>query len=370
MVSEAFGGIATYSQVLLKALNENFKVEAYPIWIDNRNNDSRDELEEFLPDNGTILRAERFIDYNELFRTIESDPSEIIHFQFDTSLFSSEIHFWELLCRIKESTGKKIVITMHSVFTDRTFVNHIRKCLRKVDCLIVHQENCRKFLLSEGIDSSKITVIPHGTPVSDFHFSEQGLFKTNRFKIAMTGFLKKSKAFHKAISSLIYNSNLEIIVAGLVKEKEVIQAIERLQKSRETKAIIRLIPRYLTDQELHSLIHEANCVIQPYSQEYYSSSGILHLAAGMGKVLLLSPSPKFKELTSRIPFCEVRDNDYMKRVEKLRTSSELVSEIEREIRSFARETEWSIVASKTHSLYERIASNSITIPHGRLTVVG
>ncbi len=78
-------------------------------------------------------------------------------------------------------------------------------------------------------------------------------FKKEYFKIAMVGFLTKNKAFEQALSSIITKSDLEIIVAGMVKDNEVLRQIKLLQQKAKAKATLTIIPRFLTDHEFFAL---------------------------------------------------------------------------------------------------------------------
>jgi glycosyltransferase involved in cell wall biosynthesis len=206
-----------------------------------------------------------------------------------------------------------------------------------INTFIVHQENAKNFLISKGMDPSKIIIIQHGSPIIKPTSYKMHFFKRDTFKIAMVGFLKKTKAFGKVLSSLITKEDLEIIVAGMVKDYEVIRQIEQLKQ--KAKATLTVIPRFLKDQELIALM---------------GSAGILHLAAGMKKIVLVSSSPKFRELTKKIPFCNVKSGNYLKHIEVLQNSPEIVTQLRQKIASFARDTSWPIIAKKTFKLYKSV----------------
>ncbi|MHA2495786.1 MAG: glycosyltransferase [Candidatus Hodarchaeales archaeon] len=355
LVTEAFGGIATYSKLLLQAVNNIKRIKASALWLFTPQEYQDEKIEGYLPFAGTFLKLANSHQFKDpLIRKLKQDPSDIVHFQYDVSIFPSRKGFIELLEYIRKKTTKKVIITLHSIYVDLPSVRMNNDCLELVDAFLVHQENAKDFLVSKGLDHSKIFVIPHGTAIFRLPPEKKGFFKTEAFKIAMIGFLKKSKAFEKALSSLSDKKGLEIIVAGMVKEPEVVQQITRLQQ--QAKAIVTLIPQFLTDQELAALISEADCLIQPYEQEYFSSSGILHLSAGMNKIILVSSCPKFRELTQRIPFCEVKDKNYGKHIDTLRNSPGLAAKLRKEIKLFAHETSWPIVAEKTVALYQSVLS--------------
>ncbi|MHA2226095.1 MAG: glycosyltransferase [Candidatus Hodarchaeales archaeon] len=357
LITEAFGGIATYSEFLVQEFNKIQRIKTRVIWLFNPQNYIKDNIRKFIPQTRTVLNLPSPHNFKDpLMEKIIQDPSEIIHFQYEMSIFPSRNLFFKLLGEIRRQTSKKIVITLHSIYIDPPFIETINDCLLFTDAYIVHQKNAKNFLISKGIDPNKIVVIPHGSAIIKLIPNEIPFFKKNLFKIAMVGFLKKTKAFEEALSSIIAKKDLEIIIAGMVKENEVVRHITRLQQ--KSKATLTIIPRFLTDQELIALITGADCVILPYDQNYYSSSGILHLAAGLGKIVLVSSSPKFRELSEKIPFCNVKNGNYLKYIEVLQNSPEKMTQLSQKMTLFARETSWPIVAKKTIKLYQKILTKT------------
>ncbi len=357
LITEAFGGIATYSEFLIQELNKIQKIKTRTIWLFNPQNYQKENIRKFIPQARTVLNLPSSHNFKDpLMKIIRQDPSDIIHFQYDMSIFPSRNLFLKLLGEIRRQTSKKIIITLHSIYIDPPFIEMIIDCSKFTDAYIVHQENAKNFLLSKGMDPGKIIVIPHGSAIIKPIPNKMHFFKKKLFKIAMVGFLKKTKAFEEALSSIITKKDLEIIIAGMVKNSEVVRHITRLQQ--KAKATLTIIPRFLTDQELTALITGADCVILPYDQNYFSASGILHLAAGLGKIVLVSSSPKFRELSEKIPFCNVKNGNYLKYIEVLQNSPEIMTQLSQKMVLFARETSWPIVAKKTIKLYQNILTKT------------
>ena len=353
VISEAFGGISSYTQYLLNELNSDNLIKTNAIWLHNSQIKLEGNILQTFIQNGTILNLSspnQF--YHPLRRALLESSSDIIHFQYDTSFFPSHDTFLRLLAEFSSKCERKIVVTLHSVNIDSHSIQFLKNAAELVDRYIVHQSNAKTFLISEGVDSTKIVVIPHGTPVIKSLPKEMGFFKTDLFKIALTGFLKTIKAFDKALSSIINSKDLEIILAGMVKDTEAIRLINNLRRNGE--APFTLILRFLHPPELFALIAAADCIILPYQQDYYSSSGILHLAASLHKPVLVSSSPKFKEITSRIPLCEVTDLNYLKAIQTIRDTA-VINRITKKMAQFAKETSWPAIAEKTIELYKELA---------------
>lgn len=357
LITEAFGGIATYSEFLTQELNKIQRIKTRTIWLFYPQNYTKENIRKFIPQNKTVLNLPSSHNFKDpLMKIFRQDLSEIIHFQYEMSIFPSRNLFLKLLGEIRRQTSKKIVITLHSIYIDPPFIEMIIDCSKFTDAYIVHQENAKNFLISKGMNPSKIFVIPHGSAILEPPPNKMLFFKKKFFKIAMVGFLKKTKAFEEALSSIITKKDLEIIIAGMIKENEVVRHFTQLQQ--KAKATLTIIPRFFTDQEIITLITEADCIILPYDQNYYSASGILHLAAGLGKIVLVSSSPKFRELSEKIPFCNVKNGNYLKHIEMLQNSPEMVTKLSQKMALFARDTSWSIVAKKTFNLYQNILTRT------------
>ncbi|MFW9853927.1 MAG: glycosyltransferase [Candidatus Thorarchaeota archaeon] len=353
LISEAFGGIATYSEQLTREFNKTQGIETTTVWLFNHQKDQGENIRKLIPQARTILSLRSPKKFKDpLMQVISQDSSDIIHFQHDISIFPSRDNFLALLREIRSQTRKKTVITLHSVYTEPSFLELLRDVLLLSDAYIVHQENAKDFLLSKGMDPEKIFVIPHGSTRTESKPKRMCFFEGKSFKIAMVGFLKKTKGFEEALSSIITKKDLEIVIAGMIKDIELVRHITELRG--KANATMTIIPRFLTDQELIALITEADCIILPYNQNYFSASGILHLAIGLGKIVLVSSSPKFKELTERIPFCNVKNGNYLKHIEVLQTSPEMKNQLSQKLALFAKDTSWSLVARKTIRLYQKV----------------
>ncbi|MFW9780516.1 MAG: glycosyltransferase [Candidatus Heimdallarchaeota archaeon] len=353
LISEAFGGIATYSEQLIREFNKTQGIETRTVWLFNQQNDQGENIRKFIPQARTILSLRNPKKFKDpLMQIISQDSSDIIHFQHDMNIFPSRDNFLALLREIRSQTRKKAVITLHSVYTEPSFLELLRDVLLLSDAYIVHQENAKDFLRSKGMDPEKIFVIPHGSTRIESQPKRMCFFEGKSFKIAMVGFLKRTKGFEEVLSSIITKKDLEIVIAGMIKEVEVVRHITELRG--EANATMTIIPRFLTDQELIALITEADCIILPYNQNYFSASGILHLAIGLGKIVLVSSSPKFKELTERIPFCNVKNGNYLKHIEVLQTSPEMKTQLSQKLALFAKDTSWPLVARKTIRLYQKV----------------
>jgi glycosyltransferase involved in cell wall biosynthesis len=356
-ISEAFGGISVYTDYLMKALEKKFSITPVGVWLSSSSKEIVPKIEKTISFQEFISEIPN-VDHlkDKLINLIKNIPSQLIHIQYEKSFFPSDELFLEFLINIHKSTTKKIIVTFHSIYIDPFFIQMFRKWAEFIDTIVVHQENAKHFLISQGLDPEKIITIPHGTPSQNIVQKKNRFFKTNLFKILMVGILKKTKGFDKALRSLISDKTLEIIVSGWFRdlnESEFIQELYSIQD--KSSATLSIIPQYLKHEELIDLITEADCVVLPYEQDYFSSSGILHLVAGLHKPMFVSTSPKFNELVKIAPFCKVEDSNYLTQIQELQYMQNK-EKITKKIITFAESTSWDVIAKKTYELYHSMVS--------------
>ncbi|OLS26698.1 MAG: hypothetical protein HeimC3_08000 [Candidatus Heimdallarchaeota archaeon LC_3] len=353
-ISEAVGGISVYTDYLMKALANNFSITPFGIWLTSSPDEIVPKIENFPSFRKFILEIPSLDQSKDkLINFIENLPCQIVHIQWERSFFPSNEIFLDFLIHINKSTSKKIIVTFHSIYLDPIFIKMVRKCAEFIDTIIVHQENAKYFLVSHGLDPKKIITIPHGTPSINSAPKKNRFFKTNLFKILMVGILKKNKGFDKALSSLKSDKTLEIIVSGWLRDQNESEFVQELCSIQDkSSATISILPQYLKLEDLIALITEADCIVLPYEQDYYSSSGILHLVASLHKPMLVSASPKFKELVEIAPFSMVDDNNYLTHIKELQ-GVQFKMEFTKKIIKFAEKTSWNVTARKTYNLYQQ-----------------
>ncbi|MHA2031808.1 MAG: glycosyltransferase [Candidatus Kariarchaeaceae archaeon] len=349
-ITEAYGGIAIYTDHLSENLQENIDYDVKTLSI-NYDQDFNDLVKhDRLSSNVNFIPIKSYEQIRDVLgEKILKTSADIIHFQHEFNIFRSNRYFLGLLDNINYYSEKIILVTLHSVFTDIKKIQFYQQCSKLSDLIIVHQENAKQFLLSNGIYQDKIAVIPHGTPEITHFMHPSGFFMTQKIKIILAGFIIESKSFDKALASLISYEGFEIIVAGMIKDKEVGKKLFELKN--QSKADLHIFPRFVEEEELFSMIYEADYLILPYNQNYYSASGVLHLGISLKTITLVSSSPKFAELTERVPECEVLDGNYKEaiiNIEKQKIQETILDKL----LEFAEETSWDKIAQITSDAFK------------------
>jgi glycosyltransferase involved in cell wall biosynthesis len=196
-------GIATYSQDLVRTLNNKFR-ESFDISIcalesDNEQHSYPEEVQftwNTSQDDSYLETAER-INFDE---TIS-----LVLIQHEFGLFAGKkARLLEFLGKLR----KPVVVVFHTVLKDpdTALKNHIRELEKKVKAIIVMTENSAGILKKEyDIAESKISVIPHGTHLVEN--TDKQLLKSKyglgKRKILSTfGLLSSGKSIETTLNAL------------------------------------------------------------------------------------------------------------------------------------------------------------------------
>lgn len=113
----------------------------------------------------------------------------------------------------------------------------------------------------------------------------------------------------------------------------------------------------IPETEVKQVLGAADVVCLVYKEDTRSSSGVLHLAMGLGKAVAASRIPKFHELSEvadelLVSPWSVRELSSL--IERLILNRSFRNTIEKSIRDYAVKTAWSAVAETHLSAYERL----------------
>ncbi len=172
-------GIATFSNDLIKALNEkygnSFKISVYPLETDSDRHIYPDGI-------SSSLNTDNAFDYIQAVYTINANPNiELVVIQHEFGLFSgNEKGFLDFL----DFLDKPVVITFHTVLPnpDNQMIQRVWRLGTRCDTIIVMTQKSADVLAHEyRIPESKITVIPHGTHL--VHYEDKAVLK-KKYKLS------------------------------------------------------------------------------------------------------------------------------------------------------------------------------------------
>lgn len=302
--------------------------------------------------------------YDDVFRSIDAMYNlDVIHLNHGYDSYPVSDRFISFLKELRVKA--KLVVTMHTVNSMRRGTDTVWFNLalaNTVDSLIVHSEPMKEELLRQGVSSEKIIIIPHGTRIL-FLGKEDGDRQAVRTRLGVPpemkmvlalGFLEPDKGFEELIDAVAGVRNAFLVIAGEQVVEEDSHLVDKLQASADMQLTgrFKLVSHYLTETEILQLLSAADVLAFAYrpsspDDTFYSVSGVLHLAFGSGKSIVVSENPKFVELMKVMPQVVVPAMDIhslkniIHRVISDKPFQELVVE---KIANYAIETSWDKVA--------------------------
>ncbi len=301
-------GIATYTDYLTSALrkvNSNLKIKiiaekgAKPLTQKNYE---------------VITPWQRNEDYVSQILSYTADI-DILHIQHEYGIYGFNYRIIPLLEKLAPEIKK--IVTIHCIrpsqiaLPERGDIEEklAAKIAQSADEIIVHLETQKSILERLGIPREKITVIPHGTEITDINkkVARQKLNLPQDKKIILLfGFIKKHKQPHiaiKALSELLEKGNdVVLFLAGRLppnpREPDVEYFKSLQQKIRNFPYPEHIIfpNRFFPNEDVPYLLRAADLILFPYIEDSRAASGVLHLAIGAKTPVIASRIPKFEEL--------------------------------------------------------------------------
>jgi glycosyltransferase involved in cell wall biosynthesis len=196
-------GIATYSQDLILALNNQFK-KSFDIKIAAL--ELQNEKHTYADDIYAVLETDNQNSYEELAKNINRNKAiEIVLIQHEFGLFrGNEDDFISFL----KSINKPIIVVFHTVLPrpDEKFKAHVKEINKMADAFIVMTHNSARLLENDyEVLQDKITVIPHGTHLvehSDKEVLKEKYNLSGRKVISTFGLLSSGKCIETSLDAL------------------------------------------------------------------------------------------------------------------------------------------------------------------------
>lgn len=222
--------------------------------------------------------------YYRLIKLIEDEKPDIIHAVFEDSLLGI------LLYLVKNTYP--IVFTEHDPkfhFNEKILIKlnqSIASALlrRSSKSIIVHGENLKNVLVTDGIPGKKIWVIPHG----DYSYYEQWNSGVNSEEntLLFFGLIRDYKGLDYLIKAVAIISplipDLRVIIAGDGDFSRYSKIIDE----KNLRSHFEIHNRFIPDQEVSYFFERSSVVILPYVDA--SQSGIIPIAFSFKKPVIVS----------------------------------------------------------------------------------
>jgi glycosyltransferase involved in cell wall biosynthesis len=235
---------------------------------------------------------------------LNSNQVDLVCLQHEYGIFGgkSGSHILRLLQHLK----MPVVTTLHTVLREPDLDQLIvlQEVAARSARLIVMSEHSSQFLQDVfRVPPEKIDLIPHGIP--DLPFAEPAFYKdslsTEGKTVLLTfGLLSPNKGLESVIRALprilSRYSNVVYIVAGAthphLRRREGDRyrlQLQALAKELGVEKNVVFRNRFVSPQEMRSLVGSADIYVTPYRHEAQAVSGTLAYALGAGKAIISTP---------------------------------------------------------------------------------
>ncbi|WP_027094480.1 glycosyltransferase family 4 protein [Cohnella thermotolerans] len=334
-----------------------------------------DELNQYRESWHYPILKQEIEDYREMADILNRSSVSVVSLQHEFGIFGGEAgsHVLELLDRLK----KPVVTTFHTVFETppEPYASVQAAIAERSDRIHVMNRKAVGYLHDHfRIPLEKIAFIPHGAPVPNRR--ERTLTRKqygweHRKVLFQFGLLSRSKGIESLLRALAKAVNavpdLLYIIAGQTHPE--VKKHEGEAYREELKALIaelglqhhvRMINRYVPEDELVSLISACDLYVTPYPGMQQITSGTLAYAAGLGRPILSTPYSYAKDLVQGrdellLPYGDTEV--WSSKIIELFTFPELLLNCERWMAEIGRSMQWPQVGAQYLGLLERVAAN-------------
>ncbi|MGD0581461.1 MAG: glycosyltransferase [Bacteroidales bacterium] len=301
-------GIATYSQDLIKALNNKFS-NSITLKVCALENDESDFY--YPSEVKFILKTSAAQEYEKLAIKINHDfRIKLILIQHEFGLFQQqEEAFLEFLY----SVSKPLIIAFHTVlpYPDDELKSKIEAIGKACKSVIVMTYSSAELLMnSYGIPSDKINIIAHGTHLVR-HTNKQLLKRkyglTGRKVLTTFGLLSSGKSIETTLEALpeIIKVNPEVLFLIIGKtHPEVVkyegeiyrQSLESIIVKNNLSDHVRFVNRYVVLQDLLEFLQLTDMYLFTSCDPNQAVSGTFVYAMSCGCPIISTPIPHAKEV--------------------------------------------------------------------------
>jgi glycosyltransferase involved in cell wall biosynthesis len=232
-------------------------------------------------------------------------PPDIIHVQYLPMLLTRlPLDLWFVqLCRRR---GSKIVLTVHDLLPHDTGEAHRQTFLdlyRTVDHMICHSDSIKTRLGEEfSVPPEKIAVIPHGPFFYDLPAtnSEQTLrsfdLEPGKILVLWQGIIFPYKGVDLLLDAWQQVEQNDVDASLLIVGTGSPELSEQIREQINQLGLrqVKLHLRFISTEELVALYRAADIVVYPYRA--ITTSGALATGLALGKTILASDLPVFREL--------------------------------------------------------------------------
>ncbi len=303
-------GIATYSQDLMKALNNQY-VSSFSLTVCALENNNERHLYEDEEVKYTLNTSDSK-SYDALLKSINADDNiKVVVLQHEFGLFAEDVPSFN---KFITDLQKPLCVVFHTVLPrpDEAFKKNVQHILDRADSIIVMTKNSSDMLIEDyRVDEpAKISVIPHGThlvPHKDKNALKIKYGVKGRKILSTFGLLSSGKSIETTLEALptIVNKNPDVLFLIIGKthpgvvlhEGEVYrESLEAKIKELKLEKNVQFVNKYLPLEELLDYLQLTDIYLFTSKDPNQAVSGTFSYAMSCGCAIISTPIPHAKEM--------------------------------------------------------------------------
>jgi len=336
-------GIGTFTNNLVKAIAENFRVRDISNNIDIVAINDQEQTYNYPSEVKRVIRQNEINDYINAAQYINYSGADICFIEHEFGIFGGEsgVYILTLINRLKIP----LIVTLHTVLKEPSFIQKaiVQEIGKRADKIVVMSSRAVEFLVNiYQIASDKITIIEHGVPsVKILHpDTVRKKFNLENKKVLLTfGLLSRNKGIETVIRALRYvvdkHKDVLYIVLGTTHPivlrhygEEYREYLLRLVKEYKLENHVTFYNTFVTDENLMEFLIACDLYITPYLNEAQITSGTLSYAIGAGAAVISTPYWHAQELLAENRGKLFNFNDHIQLAEILNDLLDNPSKIE------------------------------------------
>ncbi len=304
-------GIATYSQDLIKSLNNKFSnslsIKVCALEADDVNYEYPDEVE-------FVLKTSIAADYEKMAIKINHDKNiDIVLIQHEFGFFHARE---QAFLKLMKAVSKPVVVAFHTVLPnpDKQFKIEVQQIVAACESIIVMTNTSAEILTNHyGVPQQKIAVIAHGTHLVP-RLNKASLKLKHKLKgrkvLTTFGLLSSGKSLETTIDALpeiikkcpqaiflaIGKTHPEVVKADGEKYR---QMLEEKVKQLNLQDHVRFVNQYLDLPELLEYLQLTDIYLFTSNDPNQAVSGTFVYAMSCGCPIISTPIPHAKEVLTK-----------------------------------------------------------------------
>jgi glycosyltransferase involved in cell wall biosynthesis len=288
------GGLAHYTTLLYRHLRKRHQVSfyafkrQYPRWLFPGKTDrdiSAVPLQESAVQN--ILDSMNPLTWLHVCRKIMQKSPELVIIPWWTSFWT--LHFWTITALIKRLSPAKILFICHNI------VDHESNALSRI-CSRIALRNGDYFLVHSQSDEQRLRMLIPSAPITHAFHPLYDFFKSKTLAptearaqlglhgeiILFFGFIRPYKGLEdllRALPLILRHRRITLLIVGEFWEGK--KAVGELIQALNIEEAVRVIDRYVPNEEVGLYFSAADLVVLPYVSG--TGSGIVQIAYGLEK---------------------------------------------------------------------------------------